>query len=177
MDRICCLFLRRLTEAHSFAALVLTVEVLAVDYHVSNLAGVLKDTEVVRLLLSERFPLVLRKIDEADQTLVYFTVKWFITCFTDSIALNVAHRIWDLVLAFSVDGKDACRVLVAAAMATVRMALDDISATVTAQDLDAAFKIAMRAEERGGLVDEADVIEHEKKYIELILEEIEYLPR
>ena len=69
MDRIAAMFLRTLDEASAFAALVLAVECVIVNYHSKALAGVLEDTEVLRLLLQDRFPQVLAKIDDVRLTL------------------------------------------------------------------------------------------------------------
>ena len=170
MDRIAAMFLRTLDEASAFAALVLAVECVIVNYHSKALAGVLEDTEVLRLLLQDRFPQVLAKIDDVRLTLVYFTVQWFVTAFADSTAEPVALRIWDTILAYSCDGRDASRVLLAATMAAVRLILDEITLCATAQELDAAFRACLTAEAF------AD-IDYSDAFFDLLCEEVDRIPK
>ena len=170
MDRIAAMFLRTLDEASAFAALVLAVECVIVNYHSKALAGVLEDTEVLRLLLQDRFPQVLAKIDDVRLTLVYFTVQWFVTAFADSTAEPVALRIWDTILAYSCDGRDASRVLLAATMAAVRLILDEITLCATAQELDAAFRACLTAQAF------AD-IDYSDAFFDLLCEEVDRIPK
>lgn len=82
-------------EEWTFWLLKILIEEITQSYHTKTMKGLIADIAVLRELLDQRAPEIVRHLDDIGMPFAVVTTKWFICMFAEVLPVETVLRIWD----------------------------------------------------------------------------------